>query len=164
MATENINDSRLLVELEGSDYEIAEGEPDVDGWHIKDTQGANIGKVEDLLFNPATRKVRYLIADLEARVFGVENRKVLIPIGLAELHLSKDEVYLPAITIAQLAAAPDYIRETFKPEDEIAVRNAFSGDIDIEQTWDEQTFYEHDHYNQRNFYGRRYTGRVDDII
>jgi hypothetical protein len=162
MATENINESRLLVELDGSDYEIAEGEPDVQGWHIKDTQGARIGKVHDLLFNPSTQKVRYLIADLEAKVFGVENRKVLIPIGLAELHLSDDEVYLPAITIAQLAAAPDYIRELFKPEDEIRVRNAFIDDIDIEQTWDEQTFYEHDHYNQRNFYGRRFSNR-DEI-
>ncbi|MET1056857.1 MAG: PRC-barrel domain-containing protein [Pedobacter sp.] len=159
MATENIDDSRLLVELEDSDYEIAEGEPEVQGWHIKDTRGSKIGKVQDLLFNPATRKVRYLIADLEARVFGVENRKVLIPIGLAELHLTDDEVYLPAVTIAQLAAAPDYIRESFKPEDEIAVRNSFMDDIDIQQTWDEQTFYEHDHYNQRNFYGRRFTGR-----
>jgi photosynthetic reaction center H subunit len=162
MATENKDDSRLLVELEGSEYEIAEGEPDVQGWHIRDTKGSNIGKVEDLLFNPATRKVRYLIADLEARVFGVENRKVLIPIGLAELHLSKDEVYLPAVTIAQLAAAPDYMRETFKPEDEIKVRNTFIDDLDIQQTWDEKTFYEHDHYNERNFYGRRFKNR-DEI-
>jgi photosynthetic reaction center H subunit len=162
MAAEHIDDSRLLVELEGSDYEIAEGEPDVQGWHIKDTQGSNIGKVEDLLFNPASRKVRYLIVDLEARVFGVENRKVLIPIGLAELRLNKDEVYLPAITIAQLAAAPDYIRESFKAEDEIGVRNAFMEDIDTEHTWDARTFYEHDHYNERNFYGRRFTNR-DEI-
>jgi photosynthetic reaction center H subunit len=159
MATENIDDDRILEELDGSDYEIADGEPHVKGWHIKDHSGANIGKVHDLLFNPSTRKVRYLIADLEARVFGVENRKVLIPIGLAELHITKDEVYLPAITIAQLAAAPDYIRESFKPEDEITVRNVFSDDIDIQQTWDEQKFYEHDHYNERNFYGRRFRNR-----
>ncbi|CAM3921640.1 PRC-barrel domain-containing protein [Pedobacter westerhofensis] len=159
MAIENTDENRLLEELDRSDYEIAEGEPDVQGWHIKDTRGSKIGKVHDLLFNPATRKVRYLIADLEARVFGVQNRKVLIPIGLAELHLTDDEVYLPAITIAQLAAAPDYIRESFKPEDEITVRNAFADDIDIQQSWDEQTFYEHDHYNERNFYGRRFMGR-----
>ncbi|SEA47247.1 PRC-barrel domain-containing protein [Pedobacter hartonius] len=158
MATENIDDNRRLEELDGSDYEIADGEPHVKGWHIKEHSGASIGKVHDLLFNPATRKVRYLIANLEARVFGVENREVLIPIGLAELHLTKDEVYLPAITIAQLAAAPDYIRETFKPEDETIVRDAFSDNIDIQQTWDERTFYEHDHYNERNFYGRRFTG------
>lgn len=161
MAIENTDENRLLEELDHSDYEIAEGEPDVQGWHIKDTRGSKIGKVHDLLFNPATRKVRYLIADLEARVFGVQNRKVLIPIGLAELHLTDDEVYLPAITIAQLAAAPDYIRESFKPEDEITVRNAFADDIDIQQSWDEQTFYEHDHYNERNFYGRRFMGRQE---
>lgn len=159
MATENIDDSRILVELDGSDYEIAEGEPEVQGWRIKDSRGSKVGKVHDLLFNPATRKVRYLIADLEARVFGVENRKVLIPIGLAELHLTEDEVFLPAITIAQLAASPDYIRESFRPEDEVNVRRTFSDDIDIQQTWDEQTFYEHDHYNQRNFYGRRFTNK-----
>ena len=159
MAIENNNENRRLEELSKSDYEIAEGEPDIKEWDIQDNLGARIGSVHDLLFNPSTRKVRYLIADLEARVFGVENRQVLIPIGLAELHLTKDEVFLPAVTIAQLAAAPDYIRETFKTEDEVAVRNAFIDDIDIQQSWDEQTFYEHDHYNERNFYGRRFTNK-----
>jgi len=159
MATEDNYENRRLEELSKSDYEIAEGEPDIKEWDIHDNLGARIGSVHDLLFNSSTRKVRYLIADLEARVFGVENRQVLIPIGLAELHLTKDEVFLPAVTIAQLAAAPDYIRETFKPEDEIAVRNAFIDDIDIQQSWDEQTFYEHDHYNERNFYGRRFMNK-----
>ena len=161
MAHEDINEYRQLEELGGSDYEIADGEPHVKGWDVKDNLGAKVGKVHELLFNPATQKVRYLIVDLEAKVFGIENRRVLIPIGLAELHEHNDEVYLPGITIAQLTAAPDYRRGELTLEHEIATRQAFGGDLGDPELYNERTFYEHDHYNERNFYGRRYTGRAD---
>lgn len=159
MATENINDNRHLVELSGSDYEIADGEPDIKGWAIKYKLGSKLGEVEELLFNPSSRKVRYLIAHLDARVFGIENRKVLIPIGLAELHETHDEVFLPGITIEQLANAPDYRREKLSLLEETSVRNAFSTTPEDPEVYNEQTFYEHDHYNERNFYGRRFVKR-----
>ncbi|WP_158799694.1 PRC-barrel domain-containing protein [Pedobacter sp. L105] len=158
MTNENLNDYRHLEELSGSEYEIADGEPDIKGWDIKDKLGAKLGKVDDLLFNPATQKVRYLIAALDGRVFGIENRKVLIPVGLAELHESEDDVYLPGITVAQLAAAPDYYKGKISVEHEIAVRNAYTGEFINRDIYDEQTFYEHDHYNERNLFGRRFTG------
>lgn len=59
MATEPINEYRRLEELGGSDYEIVDGEPHIKGWNIKDSLGAKLGKVHELLFNPASRKVRY---------------------------------------------------------------------------------------------------------
>jgi photosynthetic reaction center H subunit len=158
MATEPINEYRRLEELGGSDYEIADGEPHIKGWDIKDSLGAKLGKVHELLFNPASRKVRYLIADLEGKVFGREDRRVLIPIGLAELHTTDDDVYLPHVTLAQLAAAPDYHKHILSVEDEIALRRSYGDELISTDTYDEKTFYEHDHYNERNFYGRRFTG------
>lgn len=165
MATEDIeetNNYRRLEELNDSDYEIADDDPDIKGWDIRDKSGAKLAEVQDVLFNPAAMKVRYIIAHLEDRVFGIENRKVLIPIGLAELHEKKDIVYLPTITLEQLAAAPDYIRGELLHEDEVSLRNTFSQNVHDPEIYDAQTFYEHDHYNERNFYGRRFTER-DEI-
>lgn len=159
MANEDINEYRRLEELGGSDYEMVDGDPNIKGWDIKDSLGAKLGEVDELLFNPATQKIRYIVALLEARVFGIENRKVLIPVGLAELHEHDDDVYLPAITIPKLAAAPDYIRGSLTFESELAARNAFIDEPVVEGVYDDQTFYEHDHFNERNFYGRRFTGR-----
>lgn len=153
MTNEDVTEYRRLEELDGSDYEIADGEPHVKGWDIRDNLNAKIGEVHDLLFNPASQKVRYLIADLEAKVFGIENRRILIPIGLAELHETANEVYLPGIAISQLAAAPSYYKGELTAENEILTRQT----LDDTDVYDEQTFYEHDHYNERNFYGRRFT-------
>src|SRR5687768_1026479 len=99
---ENYNDNSRLQELGGSNFKIAEGEPNIKGWTVKDAQGRTIGEVDELLFDPQTRKVRYLVLDLEGNVFDLEPRDVLVPIGLAELHESDDDVLLPNVTAAQL--------------------------------------------------------------
>jgi len=76
-----------LVELGGSDFEIADGEPNIKGWDVENQQGKKIGEVDELLFDPQSLKVRYLVVDLDDNELGVEDdKKVLIPIGIAELH------------------------------------------------------------------------------
>ena len=159
MESENINEYNRLEELSHSSYEIADGEPDIKGWDIKDKSGAKLAEVKELLFNPETQKVRYIIAGLEPRVFGVEHKKVLIPVGFAELHEKEDEVFLPGITLTKLAAAPDYIKGEVTQETEVLVRDTFREENSAPEVYDEQTFYEHDHYNERSFYGRRFMGR-----
>ncbi|KAA5534532.1 PRC-barrel domain containing protein [Taibaiella lutea] len=85
MSVENRYDH--LVELGGSDYKIVDGEPNIKGWTVKTNTGRKIGTVDELLFEPATRKVRYLVVDLDDNKMGVtEDKKVLIPIGLVNLY------------------------------------------------------------------------------
>jgi len=85
MSIENKYDH--LVELGGSDYEIVDGEPNIKGWTVKSEAGKKIGTVDELLFEPQTRKVRYLVVDLDDNKMGVnEDKKVLIPIGIASLY------------------------------------------------------------------------------
>jgi len=80
-----------LVKLSDSDYEIVDGEPDIEGWDVKNELGQKIGDVHDLLFDPQSRKVRYIIVDLDDNELGLDNdKKVLIPIGIAELHESDE--------------------------------------------------------------------------
>ncbi|WP_345949249.1 PRC and DUF2382 domain-containing protein [Mucilaginibacter sp. PAMB04274] len=76
-----------LVELGGSDFEIVDGEPNIKGWDVKNELGQQIGEVDELLFDPQSRSVRYLIVDLDGNKLGLdEDKKVLIPIGLAKLY------------------------------------------------------------------------------
>lgn len=76
-----------LIELGGSDYEIVDGEPDIRGWKVKNEAGQLLGKVDDLLFDPESQQVRYMIIDLHDADFVIdEDKKVLAPIGLASLY------------------------------------------------------------------------------
>jgi stress response protein YsnF len=76
-----------LVELGGSDYEIVDGEPNIKGWDVKNESGQQIGEVDELLFDPQSRQVRYLVVDLDGNKLGLEDdKKVLVPIGVAELY------------------------------------------------------------------------------
>ena len=76
MAFEETNNYNHLEELNGSNYQIVEGEPDITGWSVIDAQGRAIGEVDDVLFDPQTRAVRYIIVDLENNDLEIENRKV----------------------------------------------------------------------------------------
>ncbi len=94
-----------LIELGGSDYEIVDGEPDIRGWKVKNEAGQLLGKVDDLLFDPESQQVRYIIIDLHDAEFVIdEDKKVLVPIGLASLYdgtqiqASNEEAYpTPAV-------------------------------------------------------------------
>lgn len=86
MSLEENNYSQLR-ELSGSDFEIVDGEPNIIGWDVKNGEGTKIGDVDDLLFDPQSRKVRYLLVDLDSNYLNLtDGRTVLIPIGIAELH------------------------------------------------------------------------------
>lgn len=63
MSNENTN--KRLQELGGSDFEIAEDQPDIRGWDVKDENGKKIGEVDELIFDEQSRKVRYIVLDLE---------------------------------------------------------------------------------------------------
>ena len=77
MANDNMK-HRRLQELGESDFEIVDGQPDIRGWEVKDAQGRDIGEVEELIFDARTRKVRYMVVDLEDNEeLDLEDREVL---------------------------------------------------------------------------------------
>src|SRR5438270_11417418 len=117
MATETNSRDRRLQELSGSDYEIADGEPDIRGWDVKDASDRRIGKVDELIFDTQSRKVRYMVVDLKNNKLDLDSRDVLIPIGLAELSEKGDDVILNNVTVDQLRSLPEYNDdETLNPE------------------------------------------------
>lgn len=155
MTREETNEYRRLESLAGSDYEIADGNPEIQGWDIMDDLGKRVGEVRNLLFNPSSMKVRYLIADLDIEDSGI--RSILIPIGLAELHETEDEVYLPGVTAAQLTAVPEYSEDAIAEMYEEEVMNSFRSETVLEEpyTYDMGKFYSHPHFDDQKIYHKR---------
>ena len=92
---------RRLQELDRSDFEIVKGEPDIRGWDVKDARGQKIGEVEELIIDATEKKVRYMVVDLDDNKLNLNHRKVLVPIGLAELDSDHDDVLTPKISPQQ---------------------------------------------------------------
>jgi photosynthetic reaction center H subunit len=153
MTREETHEYRQLESLADSDYEVADGNPEIQGWDIKDDSGERVGEVRNLLFNPSSKKVRYIVADLDA----TSARRILIPIGLAELHETDDEVYLPGITARQLAAVPDYSDDSIADFYEEQVLNTFRSapETDATYTYDMEKFYSHPHFDDQRIYHKR---------
>lgn len=171
MANDNLNTGNRLQELKGSDFEIVDGQPDIRGWDIKDSQGRNIGEVDELIFDVQSRKVRYMVVDLDNNDFDLKSRKVLVPIGKAELHEKDDDVILSGITTAQLEALPEYHKGDIMPEHESGIRStlldsslgvAGASIAGAATTGDD--FYNHEHFNENNLYNRRGTGETTTAI
>ncbi len=158
---DNYNSNNQLQELSGSDYEIAEGQPDIRGWDVKDRQGKSVGEVEELIFDPQSLKVRYLVLDLgDTGVLDTNDNDVLVPIGVAELHESNDDVILSNLDASQLSSLPRYKKGMLTRDYEDTVRNSFAG-IGTGAALAGATgdnYYNHDFYNEDNFYRNRQAG------
>jgi hypothetical protein len=145
---------RRLQELGESDFEVVEGQPDIRGWDVRDTQGRKIGEVEELIVDAQQKKVRYMVVDLDDNELDIDDdREVLIPIGLAELHEDDYDVILPNITTAQLTSLPEYDDDDLTDDLERRISTAFGRTGADSLTAD--TFYQHEHFNDNRLYQRR---------
>ena len=161
MATTD-NSGKRLQRLKHSNYEIADGEPDIRGWDVKDSAGKTIGEVDELIFDVQSLKVRYMVVDLGHNDLDLDKRDVLIPIGLGELHKSDDDVIVPGVTANQLAMLPTY-QDDVTSSDETAIRDIFAGiggagiGAAALTTGSESDFYAHQHFNEGNLNKNRKT-------
>lgn len=153
------NNYRYLQPLSDSDYQIVDGEPDITGWEVKNETNHYLGKVDDLLFDPETRAVRYIVIDLTENGMNLSDKKVMIPIGIANLHHSEDEVLLPNVHIAQFTALPAYEHGNIGAETEMRIRAVIGSPaaLRMEETaneFDQNQFYSHEHFDKNKFYNR----------
>lgn len=171
MATENNRNTRLQ-KLSGSDYEMQDGQPDIRGWDVKNDAGKRLGEVDELIFDVQSQKVRYLVLDLEDNELDLDDREVLVPIGIAQLHKEDDDVILPGVTAEQLSSLPEYDEDRFDDDAERSTRNVFgalgagaagTAVTGMANTGKESDFYEHEHFNDENLYRNR-SGKTDTTI
>ncbi|WP_342647616.1 DUF2382 domain-containing protein [Mucilaginibacter sp. CSA2-8R] len=165
MAYDNDNEQPRLQELGGSDYEIVDGQYNIKGWEVKNEQNQVIGDVTELLFDPISQRVRYMIVDTDANDLRLNARKILIPIGLAELHEKDDDVIVPNVTASQIQDLPDYTGLPVDTEAERLIVDTFDRPYNTTVTTPVateevaapagQNFYEHQQFNQNRLYNRR---------
>ena len=150
---------RRLQELDRSDFEIADGEPDIRGWDVKNTTGQKIGEVEELIVDAQQKRVRYMIVDLDDNELKLDHRKVLIPIGMAELHKEDDDIVLPSVQTEHLHSLPAYDKNNLTPDTERKICSLLGRtDTNIRRTNTEEhdaMFYGHDYFNDDNLYKHR---------
>ena len=136
--------------MDRSNFEIAKGDPDIRGWDVRYRNGEKIGSVEELIFDTVAKKVRYMIVDLDENELRLEDRKILVPIGFAELDKGNDDVLIPNAThwqhpgfmayfassatmtaripnvsIDQICSLPDYNRNSLNHEIERKISSIF---------------------------------------
>jgi hypothetical protein len=154
MASDNMK-HRRLQELGESDFEIVDGQPDIRGWDVKNEQGKTIGEVEELILDARERKVRYMVVDLDNEVVKRnDDDKVLIPIGLAELHEKDDDVLIPHISLDQLRSLPAYDEDSLDDETEQSISRVL-GRTSAGNGEGISNFYEHTHFDDQKLYSRR---------
>ena len=154
----NMENQARLVELRKSNFEIVEGDADIRGWKVKDLEGRRIGDVDDLILDSVNKKVRYMVVDLDKNDFKWEDKKVLIPIGLAEIHRKDDDVILPNVNASLVGTIPRYDRDHLDGNYERQI--CYSLGVAKETTHVEgidpdPEFYKHDYYNDDNLYRQR---------
>jgi len=137
----------ILEELKDISHELKKSIPHVADWDVVNTDGAKIGDVDDALFDPASRKIRYLIVDLEVNQLMLENPyQVLIPIGFAKLDVSNSQAIISNISEHQLNQLPKYIKGALTRYAELYIRNILEEGT-VLQTPDEwKAFYDHGHF------------------
>lgn len=144
-----------LLELSHSDYTLTSGEANIKGWPVK-TGENRIGKVADLLFDPEADTVRYVIVLLDEGITSVEDKKILVPIGLIDLDTNEKAVLAPDFHQEQLEAMPRYIMDEVTPEMENQIREVIGSPAalvmeDEAVEIDRQNFYRHHHFDKNIF-------------
>jgi sporulation protein YlmC with PRC-barrel domain len=166
---------RRLQELDRSDFAIVEGEPDIRGWDVKNSSGKKIGEVEELILDAQKKKVRYMVVDMDDNELDLDDRRVLIPIGLAELDKEDDDVMLRSVTADQLRALPKYDENNLDDEAERNICSILGRKQDTMRHYPQNSdelkgkqstapthaaeadydFYRHDQFNDDNLYRNR---------
>lgn len=146
-------DTRTPVPLKDlPDFEVADHEPDVRGWEVKDASGRRIGEVDQLLVDVDARKVRYLDVGVDGELVQTKTaRHILIPIGSARLDRDQEHVRVDQLRAADLAQLPEYTHEALTDDYEIALRQRFDPDYPIGRPR-AGDFYAHEIYDSDRFY------------
>ncbi|HEX6533605.1 MAG TPA: DUF2382 domain-containing protein [Gemmatimonadaceae bacterium] len=146
-----------LVELDDSDFEVADGYPDPKGWDVI-AGSRKVGEVKHLLADIAARRVRYLVVKLDRDVAPEGDRQVLVPVGLARLDDDEDRVQLPGLAVERLTEMRAYTGELTRDLEDSARRH-LAGDM-ASTTRPEGDYYGHDHFDEGKLFQRRGEGAV----
>lgn len=102
-----------------ADMRVMDGNPDPRGWTVQATDGHAIGRVQDLLVDPAALAVRYLAIERDS-----DGACILLPVGFLTIGPRQHAVTAPGLTREDLETLPAWDGETVRREHEETVRAA----------------------------------------
>jgi hypothetical protein len=112
------------------DYVIAADDPDIRGWEVKTAAGLGdrtVGRVEDLLVDRDTLRVRYILVCLDKEAIATtRDRRILVPVGVARLEEHADQVRLDGYTTGHLVGTPEFRPGNLTRHYEATVRRRFA--------------------------------------
>jgi hypothetical protein len=124
---------RPLSELSG--FRVVRGQPELVGWALDDVDGEHVGTIRDLLVEPAARKARYVVVELEE-----PRRTTAIPVG----YVSADPDGTRATTVAldreDVRLLPPY-EPPMTREEENRLQAAIEGRLSGDRYFDRADFY-----------------------
>ena len=135
-----------------TEFEVADGNPDVRGWAVRGSNGQALGTVFELIVDPEAMKVRYLDVELATRLNLSEHENhILLPIGAASLDDDGDNVFVPALNAESVLSYPPYAEIQIAREYEEAMLRALGKG----SAHANPLFYEQDSFDANSFYNRR---------
>jgi sporulation protein YlmC with PRC-barrel domain len=124
MAHDNEMGLTRLEELKG--FQVAEGDHDIRGWEVRTPDEKKIGKVEELIVDPAERRVRYMEVKVDRKALGFDDdRHILVPIGAARIKEDGHDVLIERLPAQGLAGAPVYKGGQISRDYESALRDYY---------------------------------------
>lgn len=100
-----------------------------------------------------------MVVDVDDGKLKLNHRKVLLPIGMAELDKKEDDVLLPNVQLDQLRSLPTYEKDKLTPELERKICTSLGrGAETMSASGNEEhhpDFYKHDYFNDDNLYKHR---------
>lgn len=110
-------------------YRIAEGEPNVNGWDVIGTSGSRIGIVSDLIIDSDAEQVRYILVKRET-----DDVEVALPVGYANVQQQQLAVPFTIEDLEQLPVAPEVeLTRSEEAELRIALDRALTGNRRFER-------------------------------
>jgi sporulation protein YlmC with PRC-barrel domain len=142
------SDARLVRLEELKHFKVADGDHDIRGWEVKTADGKKIGKVEELIVDPAEQRVRYMEVKADRKALGVDDdRHLLVPIGTARLEEKGNNVLIERLPALGLAGAPAYKRGPITRDYETSLREYY-GATAVDTSAD---YYRDDLYSDSGF-------------
>jgi len=134
-----------LKRLENSPgWEVKDGDTDIRGWSVYDSTGAQIGKIDGLLFEDTTRRVVYGIVD-------TNGRNVLVPVGDLDLDESGRRITTRGYDRQRLSTLDAYDESRFDDKAESTYYRNFQSD------WKADA---HPDYSHKSFAGNDVPQRI----
>ena len=139
-----------LEELKG--FKIADGDPDIRGWEVRTPDDRKVGKVEELIVDPAERRVRYMEVKVDRKALAIDDdRHILIPIGTARLKEDGHDVLIERLPARGLAGVPAYKRGPITREYETSLRDYYGASaVDVpDDSYKDEIYDDTKLYSQR---------------